>query len=122
MTVFKPYKYEARAVRSIELDVTFNWSVSAQEMLPEDTKQKILASVDYDSLWWDVTYEYFPSGNLSGDRNVAECWFGTFDDTKTYVLTKEGGDLSQLGDFVCYGEATVTTTLKGFKTHHKEIR
>ena len=113
MTVFKPHKYEARAARSIELDVTFNWPESAQELFTEGTKQKILASVDYDSLWWDVTYEYF-RGNLSEDRNVAECWFGTFDDTKTYVLTKEGGDLSQLGDFVCYGEATVTVTLNGF--------
>lgn len=121
MTVFKPVKYEYTTARGIDLEVSFTWSVSAQEMLPEDTKQKILASVDYDSLWWDVTYEYF-RGNLSEDRNVAECWFGTFDDTKTYVLTKEGGDLSQLGDFVCYGEATVTITLKGFKTHHKEIR
>lgn len=114
MTVFKPHKYEARAVRSIDLEVSFTWSVSAQEMLPEDTKQKILASVDYDSLWWDVAYEYF-RGNLSEDRNVAECWFGTFDDTKTYVLTNfDRGDLSQLGDFVCYGEATVTITLNGF--------
>lgn len=113
MTVFKSHKYEARAVRGIELDVTFNWSVAAQEMLPEDTKQKILSTIDYDSLWWDVAYEYF-RGELSEDRNVTECWFGTFDDTKTYVLTKEGGNLSQLGDFVCYGHATVTVTLNGF--------
>lgn len=106
-------QYKNTVSRSINLDVTFNWTVSAAELMSEDTKQKILASVDYDSLWWDVTYEYL-CGNLGEDRNVAKCWFGTFDDTKTYVLTKEGEDLSRLGDFVCYGEAIVTITLNGF--------
>ena len=114
MTAFKPRKYEVQVTdNTIKLNVEFKWSESSQELLTEETKQKVLAAADLDTLWWDVTYEYI-RGSLGEGRNVLECWFGTFDDTKTYVLTKEGGDLSQLGDFVCYGEATVTVTLNGF--------
>ena len=115
MTVFKPRKYEVQVTdNTIVLNVEFKWSESSQELFTEAAKQKILAAADLDTLWWDVTYEYI-RGNLGEERNVLECWFGSFDDQKTFIITKDGdGDIASLGNFVPYGTATVTATLKGF--------